>query len=127
MIAAGYEPHKPYLSVEARRKSRAAHKGARSMNWKGGRIKDRLGYIQLWMPEHPNAKMAGYIHEHRLVMSEYLKRPLLPFENIHHKNGDRSDNRLENLELWNTMQPAGQRVEDKIIYAKQILELYGNY
>ena len=38
----------------------------------------------------------------------------------------RSDNRLSNLELWNTMQPAGQRVEDKVLFAKEILKLYGN-
>lgn len=99
MIAAGYEPHKPYLSVEARRNSRKAHLGKRSFNWKGGRLKDRLGYIQIWKPEHPNAKMAGYVHEHRLVMSEYLGRPLESYEFVHHRNGIKDDNRLENLEL----------------------------
>lgn len=99
MIAGGYEPHKPYLSVEARKKSREAHKGKRSFAWKGGVHKDKFGYIQIWMPEHPNAKLAGYIHEHRLVMSNHLGRPLTSEEFVHHKNAVKDDNRLENLEI----------------------------
>lgn len=73
---------------------------------------------------HPNSDSKGWIAEHRLVMSEYLGRPLLPNENVHHKNGDRFDNRIENLELWNTSQPSGQRIEDKVKYAVEILEQY---
>ncbi len=65
-----------------------------------------------------------YIFEHRYVMSVYLNRPLLQEENVHHINGDRLDNRLENLELWNTSQPAGQKIEDKIQYAMTILKQY---
>lgn len=124
MIASGYEPHKPYLSVEARENSRKAHKGKRSMNWKGGRIIDKFGYVQIWKPEHPNAKMAGYVHEHRLAMSEKMGRPLLSSESVHHKNGNRSDNRVENLELWTSVQPSGQRVEDLLKYAKEIINIY---
>ena len=76
-----------------------AHKGKRSYHWKGGRVKDKFGYIQIWKPEHPNAKIAGYIHEHRLVISESLGRPLESWEYVHHRNGIKDDNRLENLEL----------------------------
>ena len=99
VIACGYKPNKPYLSELAKKNSALAHKGRRSFNWKGGRIKDRLGYIQIWKPEHPNAKMAGYIHEHRLVMSQYLNRPLKTTEHVHHKNGLKDDNRVDNLEI----------------------------
>lgn len=65
--------------------------------------------------------------EHRAVMQEHLGRPLEPFETIHHLNGDRLDNRLENLELWVNKQPRGQRVSDVInfvlkYYRDQVIE-----
>lgn len=63
-------------------------------------------------------------YEHRVVMEVILGRKLVKGENVHHLNGNRMDNRKENLELWNTSQPAGQRVKDKVIWAKEILVLY---
>ena len=94
--------------------------------WRGGEHKNSDQYRMVYRPEHPNSKTNGYISEHRLVMSEFLGRPLLPSENVHHLNGDRADNRLSNLELWSTSQPPGQRVADKVRWAQEILDLYEN-
>jgi len=82
-------------------------------------------YKMVFRPEHPNSTKDGYILEHRLIMSQHLGRPLVEGENVHHKNGDRRDNRIENLELWSEVQPSGQRIEDKLRWAYEIIDLYG--
>jgi hypothetical protein len=64
--------------------------------------------------------------EHRLVMEFHLGRALVGDEQPHHKNGNRSDNRIENLELWSSLQPSGQRVTDKLAYAREIIARYGD-
>jgi hypothetical protein len=91
---------------------------------KSGRIISR-GYVLIFEPTHPNAHKTGYVAEHTKVMAAMLGRPLERFEEVHHRNGIRSDNRSENLELWaRGMQPPGSRVSDLIEAALRVLKLY---
>lgn len=88
------------------------------------KIVDDQGYVQVPDPSHPNARKKKRVPEHRLVMSLFLGRPLRANENVHHKNGNRADNSLGNLELWVTTQPPGQRPQDLMKWAREILKAY---
>jgi len=94
-------------------------------SWHDGRVTGTAGYVMVRAPEHPAAwKSTGYVPEHRLVMESHLGRLLRLGENVHHLNGVKGDNRLENLELWVVAQPKGQRPADLVEWARCILERY---
>jgi hypothetical protein len=99
--------------------------GNLNANWKGGRVKHKAGYVMRLCPDHPrSSNNNGYVFEHILVMEEFLNRYLIPGENVHHKNGVKDDNQIENLELWAKPQPSGARAKDLYLWAKSIVELY---
>lgn len=93
--------------------------GFRGMRGYSKRQKNRDGYVLVW-----DASRKRNVMEHRLVMEDHLGRGLRRDESVHHVNGIRDDNRLENLELWSSSQPSGQRVRDKVAWAREILGLY---
>jgi hypothetical protein len=70
---------------------------------------DKRGYRVIYRPYHPGSMKTGYIAEHRYLMEEKLGRTLTPLETVHHINGDRADNRLENLQLRSSAHGQGQK------------------
>lgn len=89
------------------------------------RYLDDHGYAKVLAPGHPTVSNKNrYVFEHRLVMEKLLGRYLRAGETVHHKNGVKDDNRPENLELWTSNHPKGQRVSDIIKWCKEFLAEY---
>lgn len=77
------------------------------------------------VPGTGDHRRGHFILEHRYAMEQHLGRKLEEHERVHHLNGIRDDNRLENLELWSVSHPPGQRVVDKISWCREFLAIYG--
>lgn len=90
------------LTEETRRKISMATRGEKNARWNGGRTTTSMGYCRVLSPSHPWADCYGYVLEHRLVMEAHLGRTLLPTEVVHHINGIVDDNRIENLERFDS-------------------------
>ncbi len=97
--------------------------GSENGHWKGGKTHHKAGYVMVRVPDHPRASN-GYVFEHILVVEATLGRFLTPGETVHHRNGFRSDNRPQNLELWVSSHPAGARIDDVIAWAIEVLTVY---
>ncbi len=108
------------LNSEKRRE----RSGERHHNWNGGIIKNKDGYVLIKKPNHPNSRKNGYVAEHVAVMTEFLGRGLYKGETVHHKNGIKEDNRIDNLELRTYRHPPGQSVEDMISFCIEYLKKY---
>lgn len=92
--------------------------GLKHSSWKGGKI-SRNGYTLVSL-----GPGGGYKREHRAILEKVIGRELLSDETVHHKNGIRSDNRIENLEIWSGRHPKGQRVSDLTEWAIEHLKIY---
>lgn len=117
--------HKHMCTMHYRRLERRGTTGSperEKAEYIGGPL-DSYGYVVLaGHHSHPNSDKTGRIKEHTLVMAEKLGRPLRKKETVHHRNGIRHDNRPENLELWASRHPPGQRVTDLVAFARKILD-----
>lgn len=111
--------HYSRRNYEAHERARRGHKravafeiGSTRIN-SGGYVEEKVGPGRHWRLQH------------RVVMERKVGRALFPEETVHHKNGDKTDNRPENLELWSSRHPKGQRIQDLLEFAQYINQTYG--
>lgn len=87
----------------------------------------RNGYVWIVVPQLSRTGTRRFIMEHRYVMAQHLGRELYKEETVHHRDGNRQNNSLDNLELFSSRHGPGQRVIDKVAFAIEILHLYPEF
>lgn len=114
LLEAGIQPRSlpDAFAVSPTHQRNVRRRGALHGSWQGGRRKSD-GYVMVKAEGHPNAGASGYVMEHRLVMERSIGRLLLRSEHVHHINHDRSDNRIENLELMTHSQHMALHMKEK--------------
>lgn len=95
-------------------------RGEGNRQWKGGRAMSSQGYAMVRAPGHDNARQNGYVLEHRLVMSNHLGRPLDDNEIVHHINGIKTDNRIENLAITHRPDHAAYHYDKDVVNPRRI-------
>ena len=75
--------------------------GEYARNWKGGRCYNSEGYVRIYLPDHPNA-CYKYVYEHRYIVEQDIGRMLKTEEIVHHQNGKKDYNEIENLHLYSS-------------------------
>lgn len=110
------------LSKATRRKMSLSRQLEKHPNWKGGRIFDGK-YIRIKNRKHPSANQLGYVYEHRIIVEKFLGRYLKKTESVHHINGNRIDNRIQNFLVFKN-EKAHQKLEKngKLIKSEIILD-----
>ena len=104
-----------YVSLHHSNKGKHLNGGIRHPNWKGGIILDKDGYLYERCEGHPRATRHGsYVYQHVLVMERYLGRYLGPNEQVHHINGCKTDNRIQNLQLMTSSEHTKHHVLERI-------------
>ncbi|OJD66230.1 hypothetical protein BAU26_10125 [Bacillus sp. N35-10-4] len=91
------------------------NRGAKNPLFKGGRRVNSRGYVLVYHPEHPNCDQDGYVMEHRYIMSLHLGRPLEDWEVVHHKDHNKQNNEISNLEVMSLADHTRLHNEEKEI------------
>lgn len=112
--------HKPF-SKEYKEKRSELMNGSGNYNWKGGKYKDKEGYVYIKNRKHPFCNAKGYVFEHRLVVEKIIGRYLNSEEIVHHKNFVKDDNRPRNLMAFVNNAVHKRLEKGKVISSKDII------